>query len=295
MNGSGDSFHSGYGGSAVSAGVCAMGIGDGSGPPVTATSIGDTVGQRIERLMRAGRCSSTNRCIDPSALLVTAPGQNGAGAQVGANIQAIQQSDSGMLYVDNLNHLTYWQRSHLASQYSTPVWNIGPTTSAGRIPYYKEVHWVTDPQRVFNVITVTPLSPSGAALASLVPANFSAVNTSQIRYGAQPLAITSWLQSTAEMQNQVNWLFQVFGTPQRHVENVKIEAAAYPLAWQLVFGINIGDVVQCEDWIIGGGGPVYTYRVTELQRHITQGSGQDPATTASVVLTLDFEPTSYWT
>ena len=33
-------------------------------------------------------------------------------------IQQIQQSDSGMLFVDNVGHLTYWQRPHLASQYS---------------------------------------------------------------------------------------------------------------------------------------------------------------------------------
>jgi hypothetical protein len=253
------------------------------------------VGQRIERLMRGGRCSSPNRCIDPASLLVTAPGVNGGGTQSGAEIQSIQQSDDGMLFVDNCNHLTYWQRPHLASQYSSPLWNIGPTTSAGRIPYYKEIHWVTDPQRVYNAITVTPLSPTGASLPAITPSSASAVNTSQIRYGAQPLAVVSYLQSQTEMQNQANWLLSVFGTPRRHAEQVKIDASAYPQAWELVLRVNVGDIVQLEDWIIGGGGPVYTFRVTEIQRHLTQGYGANPSTAASVILTLDYEPTSYWT
>jgi len=292
--GNGDSFSGGYGGSATGNGFSQVSGGNGSVPPVAASAIGDTVGQRIERLMRGGRCTSPNRCIDPAPLLVQAPGVNGGGQQVGAEIQAIQQSDGGMLYIDNCNHLTYWQRPHLASQYSSPVWNIGPTTSAGRIPYYKDIEWVTDPQRVWNVITITPLSPTGAALPEITPSSASAVNSSQIRYGAQPLAITSYLQSTAEMQNQADWLLSNFGTPQRHAENVKIDAAAYPQAWELVLGVNVGDLITLEDWEIGGGGSVQTYRVTEIQRHITMGFGDNPATTGSVTLTLDAEPSSYW-
>ena len=295
VNGSGDSFTGGYGSGASSAGVCKVSGGNGSSPPAAPSAIGDTVGSRIERLMRGGRCSSPNRCIDPAPLLVQAPGVNGGGTQVGAQIQAIQQSDDGMLYVDNCNHLTYWQRPHLASQYSVPVWNIGPTTSAGRIPYYKEIQWITDPQRTWNTIGITPLSPTGAALPTITPTDASAVDSSQIRYGAQPYAVTSYLQDITEMQAQADWLFSVYGTPQRRAQQVKIDAAAYPLAWELVLRINIGDIVQLEDWIIGGGGTVYTYRVTEMERKITCGFGNNPGQVAEVTLTLDHEPSDgYW-
>ena len=294
VNGDGDSFTGGYGGSASGAGVAQVSGGDGSSPPAIPSAIGDTVGERIERLMRGGRCSSPNRCIDPASLLVSAPGVTGGGTQVGAQVQAVQQSDDGMLFVDNCNHLTYWQRPHLASQYSVPVWNIGPTTSAGRIPYYKEIQWITDPQRVWNTIGITPLSPTGAALPTITPSDASAVDSSQIRYGAQPYAVTSFLQDISEMQAQADWLFSVYGTPQRRAQQVKIDAAAYPLAWELVLRINIGDIVQLEDWIIGGGGSVYTYRVTEMERKITCGFGSNPGQTAEVVLTLDSEPNNYW-
>ena len=293
--GSGDAFTGGYGAGASGTGVAQVSGGNGSVPPAAPSAIGDTVGERIERLMRGGRCSSPNRCIDPAPLLVQAPGVNGGGTQVGAQIQAVQQSDDGMLFMDNCNHLTYWQRPHLASQYSVPVWNIGPTTSAGRIPYYKEIQWITDPQRIWNVIGITPLSPTGAALPTITPSNASAVDSSQIQYGAQPYAVTSYLQDITEMQLQANWLFSVYGTPQRRAQQVKIDAAAYPLAWELVLRINIGDIVQLEDWIIGGGGNVYTYRVTELERKITCGFGSNPGQVAEVTLTLDHEPSDgYW-
>jgi hypothetical protein len=290
-----DTFHDGlYGSSTTGVGPGQTAAGTGASPPSSGSALGDTVGQRIERLMRGGLATSPNRCIDPAPLLVIAPGVNGAGTQVGASIQAIQQSDDGMLFVDNLNHLTYWQKSHLASQYSSPVWQIGPTTSAGRIPYGEDVKWVTDPQRIWNTIAIQPLSPTGASLPLITPANASSANSSQVQYGAQPLQIASYLQSTSEMLSQANWLLTNFGTPQRHVENVMINSASYPQAWELVLGINIGDVVQCEDWQVGGGGSVYTFRVTEMQRHITCGYGANPAMEATVVLTLDAEPATYW-
>lgn len=293
VNGSGDSFNSGFGSGAAGAGVCQTGSGSGASPPAAASSIGDSVGQRIERLMRNGRTSSPNRCIDPASLLVQAPGSASSGVQVGASVQQITQSDSGLLFVDNCNHLTYWQRPHLAAQYSSPVWNIGPTTSAGRIPYYREIQWITDPQHIYNNITIDPVSPTGAALPLITPSDASAVQASQLQFGAQPLQVASWLQSLTEMQLQADWLFEFYGVPVRHAENVKIDAAAYPAAWELVMGISMGDVVQLEDWQIGGGGNVYTYRVTELARKIDFGT-HDSDVTGHVVLTLDLEPSSYW-
>jgi hypothetical protein len=294
--GNGDSFNSGYGGSASGQGVAQTTGGNGSSPPTAPSAIGDTVGERIERLMRGGRCSSPNRCIDPAPLLVQAPGTQGGSIQVGASIQAIQQSDSGMLFVDNLNHLTYWQRPHLASQYSSPVWNIGP--SSGKYAYYREIEWVTDPQRIWNAITVEPLSPTGASLPDLTPQNASGVLASQIQYGAQPLQITSWLQSLTEMQNQADWLFTFYGIPQRRAQNIRIDAASNPAFWPLVIGANVGDIVTLEDWAIGGGGNVYTMRITEIRRHfeyaVSGENAEGSEVVASAWLTLDYEPTSYW-
>ena len=112
----------------------------------------------------------------------------------------------------------------------------------------------------------------------------------------QPLAVTSWLQSTSEMQSQANWLFTNWGTPRRRVQEVRIDAASNPQFWPLILGVNVGDVVTLEDWQIGGGGAVYTYRVTEIRRHLEYGANANGGdeVIASVWLTCDYEPSSYF-
>jgi hypothetical protein len=293
VNGSGTSFNSGYGSSAAGAGVCQTSGGSGASPPAAPTAVGDTVGQRLERLMYAGKCISPNRCIDPSPLLVQAPGTNGGGNQAGTTITELQQSDSGLLCVDNLNNLTYWDRAHLASQYSSPVWAFGP--SASEDPYWIDIKWPSGPQRLWNAVTVSPFSPDGTQLPAITPTNTAGVEASQLNYGAQPQQVVSWLQSTPEMQNQANWIFQNYGQPVRRVEGMKIDAASNPSLWPTVMGINIGDIVTVEDWVIGGGGTVYTFRVSQIERHIEFGGKGGEETAASVVIKADMEPASYWT
>jgi len=281
------------------------GYGSGASPPTAATSLGDTVGQRIERLMNAGRTTSPQRSIDPDSDLVQAPGVSGGGQQSNTSIQAIQQSSSGLLYVDNVGNLTYWDRSHLASQYSSPVWTLTPDApptagaAAANIPYYLEYRIVSDPQRIFNVITVQPFSPSGAQLPLLTPTDSAGVTASQTRYGAQAYPVTSWLQDSSLQQAQADWLFTNFGTPQVRAENVRVDAAPYPAAFELVMGVNVGDLVTLTEWEVGATGQTLTLRVTEINRKIRFG-GQDEQNSgegtvvASVELTCDAEPSSWW-
>ena len=167
--------------------------------PRRPSAIGDTVGQRIERLMRAGRTTSPNRCIDPAPLLVQAPGavrRRRPGRRGDPGDPA--ESDSGCLSVDNLNHLIYWQSSHLASQYSSPVWTLGPDTGSGQTPYYPEIRWVTDPQRVCNAISDHARCPRPGPPCRRSPRRTPRRWTPRrTQYGAQPLAVTSWLQSVS--------------------------------------------------------------------------------------------------
>ena len=156
------------------------------------------------------------------------------------------------------------------------------------------MHWIADPQETWNNIDIQPYSPSGVSLPIITPANGTAVTASQRQYGTQPYLINSYLQSTTEMQNQANWLFTNYGQPQRRAEQVRIDAAAYPAAWELVAGVCVGDVVQMEDWVIGGGGTVYTMRVTQIQREIRFGNSNDEISVATVTLLLNYEPATYW-
>jgi hypothetical protein len=300
--GSGDSFSGGFGAGATGAGVCQTAGGAGSSPPAAASALGDTVAQRLERILGYASASYPGRCVDPASLAVQAATDIG-GQQTGQNIVNIAASDGGLLFVDNLGSLSYWQKSHLASQYSSPAWTLtpqappAPGAPSAAIPYYREgFDWTEDPQRVWNAILITPFSPDGSSLADITPVQSAQVNASQQQYGAQPRPITSYLQSTAEMQNQANFLFEYFGTSQIRVEGVKVDAAPYPAAFPLILGINVGDLVSVTNWQLGGGGAVGTFRVSNIRRRITFG-GDDPEDepVAEVVLQLDFEPPSYWT
>ena len=258
-------------------------------PPAAGTSVGDTVAQRIERCLGYGNVTYTGRCIDPAALLVQAALDIG-GQQAGQNVQNIAISDGGYLFIDNVGKLNYWQKTHLAAQYSSPVWTIGPSSTQ----YAQTAKWILDPQRAWNAIEIQPYSPTGASLSIITPVNYSGVLASQTQYGAQPFQVNSYLQSTSEMQSQANWLFTNFGQPVRRAEMIKIDAASYPQAWQLVLGINIGDIVTLEDWQIGDGGSVYTMRVSGIKRRFFFGNGDNETSEASVELQLDPEPSSYW-
>jgi len=285
VNGSGDSFSSGFGSGASGSGVCQVSGGSGTSPPAGPSALGDTVSQRIERCLYYGKVTYPGRCVDQAPLQVQAATDVG-GQQTGINVFNIVSSDGGLMFVDNLGSLTYWQRSHLASQ--SAVWTIGP----GQDPYYREIRWIADPQRVWNAVVLTPFSPDGATLALITPNQAAAVNASQAQYGAQPKPVTSYLQSQAEMQAQANSLFANYGAVHIRTENVKLDAAPDPALWSLVLGINVADLTTMQNWQIGGGGTTWTLRVSEIRRHI-EFNGDTGRTEGSVTLKGDFEPT-YW-
>jgi len=256
--------------------------------------------------MRAGRVTSPQRSIDPSPPLVQAPGSSGGGTQTGTAIQAIQASDQAFLAVDNVGNIFYFMRDHLASQYANPVWTITPDApptpgaSATAVPYDREIRWVeSDPQRIWNVVTISPFSPSGAQLPEFTPTNAAGVAASQANYGAQALPVTSWLQDQTIMQSQANFLFANYGQPNTRAENIRIDAAPYPAAWNLIAGINVGDVITLQKWQIGDGGPVFTLRATEVVRKIrfggmNDGNAGEGEVVASAEIIGDFEPNAYF-
>ena len=288
VNGAGDTFYGGYGASADGVGPAQVAGGTGASPPTSASAIGDTVQQRLERVMAYGLVTYPGRCIDPAPLLVQ--GATDVGGQGTAdNFENLTGSDGGLTFVDNCGNLTYWQRPHLAGQYASPVWAIGPASS----PYYREIKWIADQQRIWNSITLTPFSPDDALLPLIIPAQAAQVLASQTQFGAQSKQVTNYLQSQPEMQLQANSLFQNFGTLHIRAENVKLDAAPDSSLWPMILGVNISDIVTGQMWQIGAGGITWTFRVSEIKRHI-EFNGDTGKTEASAVLKLDFEPT-YWT
>jgi len=289
--GPGDLFVSGYGSGATGVGFFQVGDGTGATPPVIASSVGDTVGQRLERLLGYGNVTAPRRCIDPAPLLVQAALDIG-GSQVGSNVNNIVQSDNGLFYVDNQGNLFYRQRPHLNSD---PIaWHIGMNVAAGMIPFEGDILFQNDPVRVVDDVEVTPYAPDGSTPPVLTPTSAVAVNAAQQQYGDRQQQVTSYLQDPAKQQIQANWLFSAFSTLQRRIDQMTISAAGHPAAWPFVLGACIGDVIQVYDAPFGAPATVGTYRITHLERSIGYGANGGSVAGSAVVVADPVPPGGFW-
>jgi hypothetical protein len=289
--GSGDSFSGGYGSGATGAGVCQVSGGGGGAFPAAPSPLGDTVAQRIERILAYAGITVPVRAIDATANLLVQAALDVGGQQAGASVQNIVSSDTGFMGVDTNGTLFYRSRTHLSSD--TPVWAIGMNTAGGQAAFAGDITPTHDPQRCYNDIHITPYDPSGATLALVTPSSAAAVTASQLQNGIRPFAVTSYLQSTVEMLTMANWLIAQYGTPTRRIGKIVIDAAAQPAAWGLIAGVQPGDLCTVYDAPLGIPAGTGTYRISQVTRTVAYGAdGTQPA--ASVELVLDGVPTSYW-
>jgi hypothetical protein len=292
--GTGDAFSAGYGSGATGSGVCQVSGGSGASAPTAASALGDMVAQRIERILSYGG-GYPSRAIDASATQPVQAALDIAGQAEGANIQAMASTDYGMLAVDNNNTLFYRSRPHLAAD--TVVWDLSTAGPSYGIPFEAGQEFPNDPQFITNVIQIAPYSPDGATPPVITPANAPAANASQMQYGPRPLSAgtTSYYQSTAEIQLAANWLLSTYGSLGRRTQNLTVDAAGNPAAWVYVAGCNVGDVIQITDLPLQGGPlSVGTYRISNMSKKVSGGAnGGQPS--ASVTITADPVPSSYFT
>ena len=289
--GSGDAYTAAFGSSATANGVCHVSGGSGASPPSGPSALGDTVANRIERVLKYGGVTYPGRAIDVTPEAVQAACDVG-GQQAGASIQAQVSSDNGLLFVDSVGVLNYRAKAHLAADVT--VWNLSSAGPAYGYPFKSDQVFQNDVQHLVNVINITPYAPDGSTLPIITPSNASAANASQAQYGPRPLQVTSYLQSATAQQSQANWLLSNFSTLQRRVDTLTVDAAGYPPAWLFVLGAQCGDVVQVVDQpMLGGPQTTGTYRITSLSRKIAYGAnGSQPV--ASCTITADPLPASYW-
>jgi hypothetical protein len=275
-------------------------------PPAEASALGDSVQNRIERLLWSGGVTSPQRCIDPADLACVAE-LDTAGQSCGDNISNIVQSDDGLMYVDTCGNLCYFSRPHLAAQ--SPAWHLGPLVDYGQVPYLPDVTFDTDPQRVYNDIAITqydvtsvPAGEAGSATGSgethggLVfgPAAqyAAAVDESLSQYGDCQLQFTSYLQDTSQIQDQASWVFATYGTPRQRVTSLTVDAAAMAGvagAWEYVLSVNPGDVVQITQWMPGQQAFTGIWRITQVKRKLNFAAG-----TASATVLADWCPPWWW-
>jgi hypothetical protein len=190
--------------------------------------------------------------------------------------------------VDNLGASCYRQRPHLASD--TAAWSIGPGTG---ITYGSDQAWQNDPVRAFTDVRVTQYSPSGAALPVTTPTSYSAVLAALNQMGDRPYTPTSYLQSSTEIQNMANWVFQQYGVVRRRCQPLTVDAAKRASAWQFAAGANISDLASITDEPFGAPSTSVTYRISNISRTFSGGAA-GTRYTAEISIMADSVPTSYW-
>ena len=265
-------FSGGYGGSASATGVAHVSGGTGASPPSGPSPLGDTVQQRLERILGHAGITLPMRAIDPAALLVQAAKDVG-GTQAGAGVTNITASDGGWWFYDLCNVACYRGRSHLNAD--AVAWNIGMNVAAGMIPFAGDIAYDNDPQRVFTAITIQPYSPDGTTPAVLVPSDAAAVAAAQGQYGPRPQQVTSYLQSAAGQQAQADWNFRYYGTLRKRIRQLTIDAASHPAAWGLVLGLNVSDLISVYDAPMGSPATTTIYRVSSASRAMSFGANGD--------------------
>jgi len=264
--------------------------GSGAAPPAAATPGGDTVGNRLERILQAGGVTSPARCIDAASAAVVAAIDIGGQAS-GAALGNIVSSDSGLLFMNSAGNLVYFSRPTLAAM---PVrWQLGGNIAAGQIPFEfapggaggGDAGLDTDPQQVRNVIQVTQFDvtgaqgtgaasgsaeTSGALVFAPDASRYAGVLASQQQNGPCEAKTTSYLQSQASIQSQANWLFDQFGTARQRVTNLTVRAEAAsgicPAAWLFVLGANVGDVFTASFTPPGQPSFTGTWRISKITR-----------------------------
>lgn len=292
--GSGGSFISGYGASASGGGACQTASGTGAAYPAAASSLGDTVAQRIERILGYGRVTAPARAIDSDASLLVQAALDVGGQAAGASVQNMVDSDNGLLYTGTDGVLHYRSRPHLAAdQAAGPVWDIGMNTAAGQWPFGQGITFGNDPQQVFDAVAIQPYSPDGASLASLTPAAYTTANAAQTQLGVRPKQITSYLQDSTKIQAAADWWLATFGALRRRVETITVNAETYPAAWPLILAGNPGDIIQVYDAPFGAPATTGLYRISSISRKISY-SANGSSVEASATITADPLPASYW-
>lgn len=183
------------------------------------------------------------------------------------------------------------------------------------LPYGNEATWDTDPQKVLNDIEITQVditqqaaqtqsglsTGSGEQAGGLVfgpsASLYPQVLASQLQYGDNQFQLTSYLQDTAAIQAQADWLFANFGTPVQRITGLTIDAAARarssPYSWIFVLSVNVGDLMVATQRQPGQPPFSGTWRITRVERTFSFGEGG--SVEAAAVITADFYPPSEWT
>jgi hypothetical protein len=230
---------------------------------------------RIQRFMATSQ-ANTPRALDHSATYGSADATTGTLAERAADVA---DQDTGLLFGDGTGYLRFRSNSRTARQ--AVRWTLGDNTGAGEIPFAADASPGMGPAYLLNRIKVEnhkerTYSGTGQAISQSYPdVVHSALDVeSGQRYGWRPMDRQTYLYDTASAFGLGEWLLAQYKTPRFRFESVTVDAKAYPAAWPLVLGVEVGDLVTVVRRPVGQAAVSVACRVMAVRHDIRYGRGQ---------------------
>ena len=240
--------------------------------------------RRIQRFM-ATSLASTPRALDRSATNGSADATTAVLAERAADVA---DQDAGLLFGDGAGYLRF--RSQSRSFQQSVRWTLGDDTAAGEIPFQPAASPGMGPAYLFNQVEIDNVGEetwnrAGLGVSRTYPevAHTAVDVESGQRYGWRPMQRATRLWDPASAFGLAEWLLAQYKTPRDRFETVTIDAAAYPAAWPLVLGVEVGDLVDVVRRPVGQAAVRVSCRVMSVRHDIQYGRGQ---TAGQVTLSL---------
>lgn len=162
-----------------------------------------------------------------------------------ANLQKIEDSEQGALFVDESGVVVFQGRHALLSApYNTS--QVTLQQGVGTLAYEAPVTWGNDDAELYNVA-------SGSRVGG--PTYTVADDTSVDTYGERPLSAASglWNASDAEVVDLLTYRVQKYATPMSSVRQVRLHPAADPALYPYVLGLGLRSRITVKVAPPGGG------------------------------------------
>ncbi|TDB86270.1 hypothetical protein E1264_18415 [Actinomadura sp. KC216] len=244
--------------------------------------------QRIQRFAATAQ-ASTPRALDFSATAGSADATTAALAERAADYA---DQDTGLLFGDAAGYLRL--RTNSRTNRQAVRWVLGDDTANGEIPFQPDAAPAMGPAFLFNRVEIN--NSQEANLGGTTQFFNTAYNdtthtavdaASGTRYGWRPLERATHLYSPADAFGLAHWLLAQYKTPRHRFEAVTVDAKAFPAAWPLVLGVEVGDLVDVVRRPVGQAAVRVACRVMSVRHDIQNGRGR---TRAQVTLTLAAAP-----
>ncbi|WP_194923208.1 hypothetical protein [Catenulispora pinisilvae] len=192
---------------------------------------GDSSGDRFSRILGSAGWNGP-AWVDSGDSESLSPAVDIADTDAGTALQAVTDTEGGVMFVDAAGNLVLQARSARWNPAPSTV-VFGENTAGGEWPYLDQPVFDYDPTLVTNLAEITHSASGVVFTASDFP--------SQIANGTRDRQVTSQASNTQECQDKAQFLVVRYKTSRVRVASMTVNPSANPAMWPVVLGLDLGD------------------------------------------------------